>query len=243
MPYQRQDPLTLETFETLLNPTILDRGKAYFEKDAVFDLSGNNGVWSAMVQGSENYQVEIKLSGEMIDACSCDCPHDADFCKHIVATLYAIKLSQPTVAQKSGPKSAAPDSSGRALFANIVRKAINIASYGSRFIEYEDVGRFTNDIDRLLTQADTSLRKRQYAEASDIAFAVIVELHKIVGYTEGKSAIGARIDRAFGLLLELQAEDIPRDLRQRILEDAVKEAKNPEYNDYGFDEGWQEIIK
>jgi hypothetical protein len=243
MPYQRQDPLTLETFEIFLAPTILARGTAYFEKDAVTGLTGNNGIWSAVVTGSEKYQVEIKLSGGMIDACSCDCPHDADFCKHIVATLYAIKLSKPPVMQKSGPETLASGSSGRTLFANIVRKAINIASYGSGFIEYEDVRRFTSDIDRLLTQANTAYHNRQYAEVSDIAFAVIVELHKIVGYTEGKSAIGARIEKGFDLLVRLKAEDLPSDLRQRILEDAVKETKDPEYEGYGFDENWQKIIK
>ena len=91
MPDRKKNKLTLENFETHLTTVVLEKGHDYFENGAVTDLTSESvGVWNAVVTGSEDYQVEIVFSGEFISSCSCDCPHEAEFCKHIVATLYAI---------------------------------------------------------------------------------------------------------------------------------------------------------
>lgn len=238
MPYLRSTPIALETFESQLDPTILARGKAYFDKNAVTQLASNQGRWSAVVTGSEKYQVEIKLTDELIDACSCDCPHNADFCKHIVAVLYAIASPE----KKVSAQVSAAGSSGRALYTNMVRKAINTASYGFGTIDYEDIHRFTGDINRLLTQAKTALRNRQFADAKDIAFAIIAELIEIIGFSEGKGHIQGCMEDAFALLEKLKtAADVPADFRQRLLEETAEEAKKTIYADYGFDEEWDKI--
>jgi len=90
--------LTLKNFESLLSGAVLDKGRDYFENGAVAELAeGGKGLWSALVSGSKDYKVEICFSGNKISDCSCDCPHDAQYCKHIVAVLYAILEEGPVV--------------------------------------------------------------------------------------------------------------------------------------------------
>jgi uncharacterized Zn finger protein len=72
--------MNLKNFQQQINPTILQRGKVYYD-DGLVDLldQDEEGVWQAEVEGSEVYQVEVELgkNGE-IESFSCDCPHDAD---------------------------------------------------------------------------------------------------------------------------------------------------------------------
>jgi len=83
--------LTLKNFEFLLSGSVLNKGHDYFENGAVARLvEGSKGLWNAVVSGSEDYKVQIHFAGKNISDCSCDCPHDAQYCKHIVAVLYAI---------------------------------------------------------------------------------------------------------------------------------------------------------
>jgi hypothetical protein len=94
--------LTLSTFEDSINPTILERGRTYFKGKAVTSLEEDTaGAWSATVEGSEDYEVEVVLSGENILSLNCDCPYDGGpVCKHKVAVLFALR------AQKGKPASA-----------------------------------------------------------------------------------------------------------------------------------------
>ncbi|MFD1336468.1 SNF2 helicase associated domain-containing protein [Oceanobacillus iheyensis] len=72
------------------------RGLTYYKNDQVKDVvfDRNHNVWTATVQGSEDYFVEIGLTDMekgSIDT-FCDCPAFETFgsCKHIVASLIAI---------------------------------------------------------------------------------------------------------------------------------------------------------
>lgn len=82
--------MNLKNFHQEISRIILQRGKDYYNEGAVIDLEEEeeSGLWNAQVEGSEIYQVEVQLgeNGE-IDSFFCDCPHDADVCKHIVAVL------------------------------------------------------------------------------------------------------------------------------------------------------------
>ncbi len=57
--------LTLDNFEEQISREIVQRGRNYFQNDAVIylDESGDN-LWTAEVEGSETYQVEIELEGK-----------------------------------------------------------------------------------------------------------------------------------------------------------------------------------
>lgn len=92
--------MNLKNFQQEISRIILQRGKDYYNEGAVIDLEEDeeSGLWNAQVEGSETYQVEVQLgeNGE-IDAFFCDCPHDADVCKHIVAVFYELKDKVKTI--------------------------------------------------------------------------------------------------------------------------------------------------
>lgn len=85
--------MNLKNFRQEISPLILQRGKDYYNEGAVTNLEEEEeGLWNANVEGSNIYTVEVQLgeNGE-IDTFLCDCPHDADVCKHIVAVFYELK--------------------------------------------------------------------------------------------------------------------------------------------------------
>ncbi len=233
-------PLTPGNFESVLSSYDLSKGEDYFKNGAVGRLTGGDGSWRAVVTGTKDYQVKIELSGGTFVSYSCNCPHNAVFCKHIVATFFALKASLPDLVKSAAPAQPAPISPARAQFVKAVLEIIGDASYGTGFIEYEYGPRFTKDINRLLDQAEAAFRNQQYTKVSDIAFAIIIELHKILE-SEARGFIQAGIENGFELFQRLLAVKLPADLRKRILEEIGREAKNPEYAGYGYEEEWEKI--
>ena len=49
------------------------------------------GEWTATVEGTDDYNVEISMDGNEIESWYCDCPYEGEICKHVVATLLAIR--------------------------------------------------------------------------------------------------------------------------------------------------------
>ncbi len=85
--------LTLKDFEKNIEPKIVERGFQYFKGGYVLRLEkvGEN-EFSALMSGSENYDIFVKLDGKTIVEHECDCPYDwGDVCKHEVAVFYAIR--------------------------------------------------------------------------------------------------------------------------------------------------------
>ena len=94
--------MTLRNFHQEIPRIILQRGKDYYNEGAVISLEEEEaGLWNGVVEGSEIYLVEIALgeNGD-IDSFLCDCPHDADVCKHIVAVFYELKDKVKTIQLK-----------------------------------------------------------------------------------------------------------------------------------------------
>lgn len=84
--------VTLNHFESIVPDKILMRGEAYYESGAVSELEEvSPGEWEAVVDGTDSYNVEILLAGDEITTWYCDCPYDGGICKHVVATLLAIR--------------------------------------------------------------------------------------------------------------------------------------------------------
>ncbi len=85
--------MTLQDFERHISPKILQRGREYFENDWVTEVTReSSGKWTAIVEGSEDYFVEVELLGDEIVNWECDCPYDyGDECKHVVALLYYLQ--------------------------------------------------------------------------------------------------------------------------------------------------------
>ncbi len=96
--------LTLDNFEATLTSKIVQRGHEYFKSQAVETLDEDSpGNWSAVVSGTEDYEVEVVLSGKTVMETSCDCPYDGGpVCKHVVAVLYALREQATTTKKKPG---------------------------------------------------------------------------------------------------------------------------------------------
>ena len=72
---------------------ILERGWDYYQCGAVVSLVKTEDGYEAIVEGSEDYEVEIELSGNGIWEPFCSCPYaeDGNACKHMAAVLYQIE--------------------------------------------------------------------------------------------------------------------------------------------------------
>jgi hypothetical protein len=83
--------LTLKNFEKEIDSTILKKGKQYYSSGNVVSIEEtSDNVWSAEVEGSETYGVEITMKENDITYYSCNCPYGGT-CKHVVATLFALR--------------------------------------------------------------------------------------------------------------------------------------------------------
>ena len=85
--------LPFPKFESSIEKKILDRGFDYYEQKNVEDVDVlGNGEFSVIVEGTDDYEVFVKIENEKVIDYSCTCPYDyGDVCKHIVAVLYYIR--------------------------------------------------------------------------------------------------------------------------------------------------------
>ena len=85
--------LTLDNFETQVAPIILQRGEDYYFNGNVISIEATgDATWTAAVEGTETYTVEVTLeNGKTITDYFCDCPYDGDTCKHAVAVFLALR--------------------------------------------------------------------------------------------------------------------------------------------------------
>src|SRR5437899_1920166 len=83
--------LTLDNFEVQLPSVIVQRGRSYYKNGNVISLeeTGDNS-WTAEVEGTNMYTVEVTLKNKSITDYSCDCPYDGGTCKHVVAVLFTL---------------------------------------------------------------------------------------------------------------------------------------------------------
>jgi hypothetical protein len=89
--------LTLSNFESRLDEMILSRGHDYIENviDLKFKSNDQYNQWQGKVHGNEIYRVVIQaeLATDVIRFNSCNCPFDGPICKHQVAVLYTIQMT------------------------------------------------------------------------------------------------------------------------------------------------------
>ena len=79
-------------WQHLFSTTILQRGREYYRKNKVRSLIQDGDLYYASVEGTEEYEVQVRLRGGRVDFMSCECPYarDGNRCKHMAATLYEI---------------------------------------------------------------------------------------------------------------------------------------------------------
>jgi len=98
--------IPLNEFEQHIDETILKRGLAYFKGEAITDFSETaTGEYEAIVSGSEEYTIQLKISNNIITEHNCNCPYDiGPVCKHIVAVIFhlqqeELKLNEPSISK------------------------------------------------------------------------------------------------------------------------------------------------
>ena len=82
----------MKPWKDWFQPHILERGRVYFEEGRVSELERTEDGYVAIVEGTEEYEVEILLEGDSIEDMLCDCPYaeDGNTCKHMAAVLFAV---------------------------------------------------------------------------------------------------------------------------------------------------------
>ena len=78
-------------WERLFKPHILERGMAYYCEGCVEDLEIYEDEITAVVEGTEQYDVSIELDEDGVFSMECTCPYaeGGENCKHMAAVLYA----------------------------------------------------------------------------------------------------------------------------------------------------------
>lgn len=84
--------LTLDNFEIQIASVIVQRGRGYYNNGSVISIEEtDDNTWTAEVEGTQLYTVEVTLKNKTITDYSCDCPYDGGTCKHVVAVLFTLR--------------------------------------------------------------------------------------------------------------------------------------------------------
>jgi len=85
--------IPLNQFEQYIEETILKRGLSYFKSGYVGEPEEiTQGVYEAIVSGSEDYHVDLKIKSGIITEYTCTCPYDiGPVCKHVAAVLFYLQ--------------------------------------------------------------------------------------------------------------------------------------------------------
>ena len=93
MPRRTKAPNTF-SWEAYFAPHILMRGWDYYQEGAVTEFKAKgNEEYNAIVQGTDDYSVDIELENGTPIYMECDCPYadDGNNCKHMAAVMYAVE--------------------------------------------------------------------------------------------------------------------------------------------------------
>lgn len=92
----------IDQFEQYINETILARGISYFRNGFVHEPEEiDSGVYEAIVEGTENYTVQLSLENGILKEYMCNCPYDqGPICKHIAAVLFFLQKEELEINEK-----------------------------------------------------------------------------------------------------------------------------------------------
>lgn len=95
--------IPLHSFEQTIDETILKRGLQYFKNGYVQEPEEiGNGEFEAIVEGSENYTVNLTIKNNVVTESVCSCPYDAGpVCKHVVAVIFHLQQDELKLNEKT----------------------------------------------------------------------------------------------------------------------------------------------
>ncbi len=100
--------ISLDQFEQVIEERILERGLKCFESGAVNEPEElEPGLYEAVVNGSDDYTVRVRIKGNAVTEYDCDCPYDGTVCKHVVALIFELQQDQLTLPKRGKGKKAA----------------------------------------------------------------------------------------------------------------------------------------
>jgi len=104
--------IPLNQFEQFIDETILKRGLSYFKKGHVHEPEEiSPGEYEAIVEGTEDYTVQLTIKNGIVTEYMCDCPYDfGPVCKHVAAVIFylqqdELELNKKTKRTKTDPAS------------------------------------------------------------------------------------------------------------------------------------------
>ncbi len=87
----------MKPWKDLFRTHILERGLNYYEEGCVTLLEQTSTGYTAVVEGTDDYDVEIEIRADRVYDMTCTCPYAAEgnYCKHMAAVLYEIEEGEP----------------------------------------------------------------------------------------------------------------------------------------------------
>lgn len=98
--------IPLNSFEQLIDETILKRGLEYFEQGYVSEFTTIAvNEYEAIVEGSEDYTVNLIIENDIVVSHFCTCPYDfGPVCKHEVAVLFYMLQNELNLSENKPKK-------------------------------------------------------------------------------------------------------------------------------------------
>ncbi len=222
--------ISVQNFESTLDPRIVARGEEYFHDEAVHGLKQiKDDRWGASVEGTEVYKVSVSLKDAVVVDYSCSCPYDlGPVCKHVVAVLFAIREEQndggrhpknQKVSMKKNARKEPAEETFEKIVSGMSREDLNsiLVDYAGRDPEFVD-----HVFARRTLRAPSS-EKSQYRQIIRNAVDAVRGRHGFIGYWQASKAVnGAEIvlDKAREFLAQKQpAKALP--IFQIVLEEMV----------------------
>ena len=184
-------------WQHLFAVSILNRGREYYRKNKVRSLIRDGETFYATVEGSEEYEVEIRLEGSHVAEMHCSCPYaeDGSNCKHMAAALYEIAAREtPDLLNKTktdpvktpGPVRLYPFSGDSA---------------GEGGYRYYDPARFTRN---LVIYADVYEKAQRILETGCLDSIELFDTYSDDPDSNGKLAVArGALDRSGALIAEV----------------------------------------
>ena len=87
----------MKPWKDLFRIHILERGLNYYEEGCVTSLEQTSIGYTAVVEGTDDYEVGIEICADQVYDMTCTCPYAAEgkYCKHMAAVLYKIEEGEP----------------------------------------------------------------------------------------------------------------------------------------------------
>lgn len=176
--------MNLNNFEDHINDTILARGKNYYKNKNVEALEEiEDGEWTATVEGSDTYFVEVSLNSSTgeITGYDCDCPYDGGICKHLVAVLYTIRNHIKIEITSTPNTKGSPQN-----IADLLARATphELRTFVQEYAKKDKV--FRLEVALYFAHLDTNIH---YAEQYKKLVGLIINKYKTQNYLEYRNAI------------------------------------------------------